>query len=72
MLVIDLGTTEYFNPVTEEFEYENKGILRFQYTLKILYEWEGKWQKAFLDQNVKLTADEIVLIPMGREVRYYV
>lgn len=60
MLIIDLGTTEYYNPATEEFEYEDKGILRFQYTLKILYEWEGRWQKAFLDQNVKLTADEII------------
>jgi len=60
VLSIDLGTVEYYNPDTQEFEYEHKGVVRFQYTLKILYEWEGRWQKAFLDRNVDLTAEEII------------
>lgn len=60
MLVIDLGRLEYFNPQSSQFEYEDGGVVRFEYSLKVLYDWEGKWKKAFLDSKVKLTSEEII------------
>lgn len=48
MLTIDLGTLEYFDVGTNEFTYETGGIVRFEYSLKAVYEWEGKWKKPFL------------------------
>lgn len=60
MLVLNLGTIEYFDPETQEFTYEEGGVVRFEYSLKVLYDWEGRWKKAFLDNNVKLTSEEII------------
>lgn len=60
MLLIDLGKVEYFNVETQQFEYEELGIIRFEYSLKVLYDWEGVWKKAFLDNNVKLSKEEII------------
>lgn len=48
MLTINLEPLEYFNSKTQLFEYEEGGIVRFEYTLKVLYEWEAKWRKPFL------------------------
>lgn len=60
MLTINLGTLEYFDPETSQFEYEEGGVVRFEYSLKTLYDWEGRWKKAFLDNKVKLTSEEII------------
>ena len=60
MLTIDLGNIEYYDPTKNEFTYEEGGIVRFEYSLRVLYEWEGVWKKPFLDKNVKLTSDEII------------
>lgn len=60
VLTIDLGTIERFNPNTNEFEQEEIGIVRFEYSLKVLYEWEGKWRKPFLDKHTKKTSEEII------------
>ena len=38
--------------------YEEGGIVRFEYSLKVLYDWEGKWKKPFLKGN--LTDEEII------------
>lgn len=58
MLTMDLGTKEYFNDDTSEFEYENIGVVRFEYTLKAMYEWEAKWKKPFLRGD--RTYDELI------------
>lgn len=48
MITIDLGEIEYYNDSTNEFEYEKGGIVRFEYSLKAIYNWEGKWCKPYL------------------------
>jgi hypothetical protein len=48
MLVIDLGTLEYYDSEKSEFAYESGGKVRFEYSLKAVYEWEGRWKKPFL------------------------
>lgn len=48
MLIVDLGTIEYFDSSTNEFVYDKGGIVRFEYSLKAVYEWEGRWKKPFL------------------------
>lgn|SRR5690606_7329163 len=58
MIAIDLGVLEYYNSEKNEFVTEVGGIVRFEYTLKVLYEWEGVWKKAFLKGN--LTYEETV------------
>lgn len=58
MITIDLGTIEYFDSNTNEFVYDEGGIVRFEYSLKVLYDWEGKWKKPFLKGN--LTEEELV------------
>lgn len=60
MLKIKLKPLESFNPDTNQFEYEEGGTVRFEYSLRILYEWEGKWKKVFLDKNEELTGEEIL------------
>lgn len=52
VLVIDLGTIEYYDSKKNEFIYEQGGIVRFEYSLKVLYKWEGKWKKPFLKGEV--------------------
>lgn len=56
MISIDLGSTEYYNDAKNEFEYEEGGVVRFEYTLKVLYDWECKWRKPFL--KLELTDEE--------------
>lgn len=48
LIEIELGTIEYYNSKTNEFIYEEGGTVRFEYSLKAIYEWEGKWKKPFL------------------------
>lgn len=48
MITIDLGTIEYYDGNLNEFVYDEGGIVRFEYSLKVLYDWEGKWKKPFL------------------------
>jgi len=58
MLTIDLGSLEYFDSDKNEFVYEYGGIVRFEYSLKAIYEWEGKWKKPFL--KGELTYNEMI------------
>ena len=58
MIVIDLGESEYYDADKKQFVYEKGGLVRFEYSLKALYEWEGKWQKPFL--KGELTEQELV------------
>ena len=48
MITIDLGTIEYYDGNTNQFVYEEGGLVRFEYTLKVVYDWESKWRKPFL------------------------
>lgn len=49
MLTLDLGVIEVYDPTTGEFNTEHGGIVRFEYSLKAVYDWEGKWKKPFLN-----------------------
>ena len=51
MLTIDLGTLEYYDGDSNQFVYEEVGEVRFEYSLKMIYEWESKWRKPFLKSD---------------------
>lgn len=48
MLTIDLGTQEYYNAELNEFKYDVGGVVRFEYSLKTIYDWEAVWKIPFL------------------------
>lgn len=58
MITIDLGTREYYDDLENKFVYEDGGSVRFEYSLKALYEWEAKWLKSFLKGD--LTNEELI------------
>ena len=45
---MNLGNTEYYDDNTNRFVYDEGVVVRFEYSLKVLYEWESKWRKPFL------------------------
>ncbi|MCU7525655.1 MAG: hypothetical protein HF308_14350 [Ignavibacteria bacterium] len=58
LITINLGTLEYFDESTNQFITEDGGIVRFEYTLKTVYDWEFKWRKPFL--KGELTEEESI------------
>jgi hypothetical protein len=58
LISVDLGTIEYYDSNSNEFVYETGGIVRFEYTLRVVYDWEAKWKKPFLKGG--LTEEETV------------
>lgn len=48
MLTMDLGTIEYYDSDSNQFLYDEIGIVRFEYSLKAMFEWEAKWKKPWL------------------------
>jgi hypothetical protein len=48
MITIDLGTIEYYDDIKNQFVYDEGGVVRFEYSLKIVYDWEARWRKPFL------------------------
>ena len=62
MITIDLGTVEYYDSTSNQFEYDVGGVVRFEYSLKALYQWEGKWKKPFLRliETNNITNEELV------------
>lgn len=58
MIAIDLGTIEYYDSDKNEFAYDTCGVVRFEYSLKVIYDWEAKWLKPFLKGG--LTDNEMV------------
>lgn len=48
MIKIDLGTIEIYDDNTNQFEIIDGGVVSFEYSLKAIYDWEGKWKKPFL------------------------
>jgi len=60
MLTFIVGQKEMWNPEEEVFFYEGGTRLSFEYTLKILSEWESKWQKPWLSTTVPKEAEEVI------------
>ncbi len=60
MITLELGGIEKFDPATSSFTESEVSIVRFEYSLKALYEWEGYWKKAFLNQSIDLTNEEVL------------
>jgi hypothetical protein len=58
VITIDLGNIEYYDSSSNQFIYENGGVVRFEYSLKVVYDWEAKWKKPFL--KGELTEQEII------------
>lgn len=58
MITIDLGVYEYYDDYKQEFVKEEGGLARFEYSLKVIYEWEGRWKKPFL--KGELTEQEAI------------
>lgn len=58
MITINLGTNEYYDDDINQFIYEDLGTVSFEYSLKALYLWEGKWKKPFL--KGKRTDEELI------------
>lgn len=48
MLVIELEPLEYYDDSINEFVYVDGGTVRFEYSLKAVYDWEAKWRRPFL------------------------
>lgn len=48
LITIDLDTIEYYDSNINQFVYEEGGSVRFEYSLKTIYDWESKWRKPFL------------------------
>lgn len=51
LITIDLGVLEYYDSSENRFITETGGVVRFEYSLKVMYEWEGKWKKSFLKRD---------------------
>lgn len=43
--------------------YDQGGTVRFEYSLKVIYEWESRWKKPFLKGN--LTNEEVIDLYMS-------
>lgn len=48
MITLEIGNQEFYNSETKEFEYTEGTTIRFEYSLKAMYDWEAKWRKPFL------------------------
>lgn len=58
MITIDLGNVEYYDSYNNQFINDEGGIVRFEYSLKALYDWEARWKKPFF--KGELTEDELL------------
>lgn len=65
MISIDLGTIEYYDGINNKFVYEEGGIVEFEYSLKVVYDWEGKWGKPFLKGDANQEELNDFFIRMG-------
>ena len=59
MIQIDLGRVEEFDEEKNEFIYHDGGVVDFEYSLKVVYEWEAKWKKPFL-KGGNVTEEEML------------
>lgn len=52
MITIQSPTIELYDNETNEFIYREGDTVRFEYSLKVIYEWEGKWKKPFFKSEM--------------------
>lgn len=48
MITLEVGKEERYDSTSNQFVYTEGATIRFEYSLKALYDWESKWKKAFL------------------------
>lgn len=48
MITLNIGAGEFYDETNNEFVYKKGVIVRFEYTLKVVYDWESRWKKPFL------------------------
>lgn len=48
MITIHKQPIEYYDSSKNQFEYDDGGVARFEYSLKVVYDWEAAWRKPFL------------------------
>lgn len=54
MLTIDLGVLEHYNDESNTFDEEIGGVVNFEYSLKAIYDWEGKWKIPFKPEDLSV------------------
>lgn len=54
MITIELEDIEYYDDSNNEFIYDRGGTVRFEYSLKVVYDWEDKYRKPFLKGEFEL------------------
>lgn len=52
MIELNLGVLEYYNEDSNEFVSRDFGIVRFEYSLKAIYDWEGTWLKPYIGSTL--------------------
>lgn len=60
MLEITIPAKEWYNERTNEFVNVKSQKLRLEHSLLSISKWESKWKKPFLDQEKKLSHEEII------------
>lgn len=58
MITLEIGGEEYYDSATSSFIYDERIPVRFEYSLKVIYDWEFKWRKPFL--KGELTERELI------------
>lgn len=48
MITLRLGSGEFYDDLKNEFVYEEGVVVRFEYSLRVVYDWEARWRKPFL------------------------
>lgn len=60
MIVVDLGTLDYYDDDKGQFIYEQGGRVRFEYSLKVVFDWEARWKKPFLKPDTDIKEHEMI------------
>lgn len=58
MLRLEVAKAEFYNEITEEFEYIEPTILEIEHSLISISKWEARWHKPFLSTEEK-TVEQI-------------
>lgn len=73
MITLELGNNEHYDSDNNKFVYTDSKMVRFEYSLLTLYNWEGKWKRPFLkggeltDQQLTDFYMEMALDPIDEE-----
>lgn len=58
MLEITIPAREYWDPIKEEFVYDDELKIAMEHSLISLHKWESKWHKPYLVKDVPKTTEE--------------